>query len=207
MSNLLKFIKLAIKSDTNTKIQFINSKINVFFVRRKGVEIEGKIEVYGKPLIVNSQGKIKIKNGVSLVSFVHWYHSSLNRVKLYTSKADAYIEIGENSELYGTTIHAKDKIIIGKNVLIAGNCIIIDSNGHNTCWDNPALRSTSKDIPQPIIIKDNVWICLNSIILKGTIIGEGTIIGANSVVKGNIPPFSLVMGNPAKIVATHANRS
>ena len=52
----------------------------------------------------------------------------------------------------------------------------------------------------PIIIHDNVFIGRSSIIMPGATIGEGSIIGAGSVVRGNIPPFSVVVGNPGIIV-------
>jgi acetyltransferase-like isoleucine patch superfamily enzyme len=56
------------------------------------------------------------------------------------------------------------------------------------------------DDAKPIIIEKNVWIALNCVILPGTNIGKGSIVGANSVVHGNIPAYSIVVGNPAVVV-------
>ena len=51
-----------------------------------------------------------------------------------------------------------------------------------------------------MIIKDYAWISYNACILKGVTIGEGAIIGAGSVVTKDVPAWTVVAGNPAKIV-------
>ena len=53
----------------------------------------------------------------------------------------------------------------------------------------------------PIIIHDDVFVGEGAIVLGGTTIGEGSIIGAGSVLRKSVPPGSVVMGNPAKVVA------
>lgn len=54
--------------------------------------------------------------------------------------------------------------------------------------------------PKSITIKDNVWLGVNSIILKGVTIGRNTVIGANSVVVKAIPSNVVASGNPAKVI-------
>jgi virginiamycin A acetyltransferase len=51
-----------------------------------------------------------------------------------------------------------------------------------------------------IIIKDDVWVGANSLILSGVIIGQGSVVAAGSVVTKNIPPYAIVGGNPAKVI-------
>lgn len=53
---------------------------------------------------------------------------------------------------------------------------------------------------EPVIIEDNVWIGSRVTILPGVTIGTGCIIGASAVVTKSMPPFSVVAGNPAKVV-------
>jgi acetyltransferase-like isoleucine patch superfamily enzyme len=55
---------------------------------------------------------------------------------------------------------------------------------------------------RPVEIHENVWIGGDVIIVPGAIIGEGVIVGAGSVVSGRIPPFSIIAGNPAKVIST-----
>ena len=86
--------------------------------------------------------------------------------------------IGKNVAISGSTISCRSTSIrIGEGSLIAPNCVITDSNFHakfppeNRCY-NLDLKSD-----KPIILNKNVWIGMNSIILKGAVIGENSIIG------------------------------
>ena len=56
------------------------------------------------------------------------------------------------------------------------------------------------DIPQPAVIGNDVWIGSNSTILGGVRIGDGAVIGAGAVVTKDVPPYSIVAGNPARVV-------
>lgn len=118
-------------------------------------------------------------------------------------KYEPHISIGKNVCFnFRCHIGAIDSIIIGDNVLIGSNVLITDhSHGYNSISDigiSPAKRKLySKG---PVVIEENVWIGENVSILPNVVIGHNSIIGANSVVTKNIPPFSIVGGNPAKII-------
>ena len=122
------------------------------------------------------------------------------------------ITIGNNCFIgKGTNLWSGNKITIGNNVLISYNVSIIDTNSHEIDMDE---RSTSyiKMVntghskikgnieTAPIIINDNVWISYNVAILKGVRIGKGAILAAHSVVTKDVPEFTLVAGNPAKVI-------
>ncbi|WP_321332886.1 acyltransferase [uncultured Bacteroides sp.] len=113
---------------------------------------------------------------------------------------NAKIIIGDNTRINGACIHAQNKIVIGKNCLIAANVQIFDSNGHLPAFDCVQLRINTRDIPKEIIIGDNIWIGANSIILPGVHIGNGSVIAAGSIVTQDIPAMVLAGGNPAKII-------
>ena len=68
-------------------------------------------------------------------------------------------------------------------------------------------HSLSMNTPKskPIIIQDDVWIGRRAIILKGVTIGEGAVVAAGSIVTKDVPPHTLVAGNPAKIIKKEVN--
>ena len=109
----------------------------------------------------------------------------------------AQINIGKNTRIHGTCIHAFKRIDIGQDCLIAANCQIFDSNGHNSL---PNERRTNNGEAKEIKIGDNVWIGANSIILPGVSIGSNSIIAAGSVVNKSVPSEHIAGGNPAKLI-------
>ena len=102
------------------------------------------------------------------------------------------IVIGDNCRINGAYIHAEKEISIGNNCVIASGVNIIDSNGHQVKSLN---RTSGRDVPSGIVIGNNVWICMNVTILKGSVIGDNSIIAAGSVIQGNIPPSSIASTN------------
>jgi acetyltransferase-like isoleucine patch superfamily enzyme len=87
---------------------------------------------------------------------------------------------------------------IGNRVCL-GSCTLICHDGSiEVLYQRHGLRI---DRIGPIIIRDDVYVGESAIVLGGTTIGEGSIIGAGSVVRQSIPAGSVVMGNPAKVVA------
>ena len=55
---------------------------------------------------------------------------------------------------------------------------------------------------RPVIIEDDVWIGFNATILKGVRIGRGAIVGANTVITKDVPPYTIMVGNPARAVGS-----
>lgn len=92
------------------------------------------------------------------------------------------------------TFFGRGGITIGNGVFIGPKCNLITIN-HDA---NPENRSATYG--RPIVIEDNVWIGINSTVLPGVRIGYGSIIGAQSVVTHDVPPMTVVAGNPARII-------
>lgn len=109
------------------------------------------------------------------------------------------VVIGNHVGINSGTVIISD-LVIGNDVLIAPRCGFINRGEHtyNVCgqtiYDGPRARS------EEIIIKDDVWIGYGSTILGGIIIGEGSIVAAGSVVIEDVPDYSIVAGNPAKLI-------
>lgn len=169
---------------------------------KKNVYCKGKVRTLGFPYIdLRNDSKLFLGTNVLLNSSNYGYHINMFKgVKILADGHQSEIHIGANTRIHGSCIHAKSKIIIGENCLIAANCHIVDSNGHLVDLNNPQNRVNTSDKPREIIIEDNVWIAANCIILKGVTIGQGSIVSAGSVVVENVPPFSIVRGNPAQLI-------
>ncbi|MBE6337299.1 MAG: acyltransferase [Lentimicrobiaceae bacterium] len=112
------------------------------------------------------------------------------------------IIIGDNVGISGSTICATTSVTIGNNVLIGSGCLISDTDSHPIDWEDRLYDRNEKTRKAPIVIEDNVFIGARSIILKGVTVGEGAVIGAGSVVSKDVPPYSIVCGNPARVVKT-----
>ena len=109
------------------------------------------------------------------------------------------IEVGDNVFVnYNCTILDCNKVVIGNNVLIAPN-VQIYSATHPTDYK---VRLQELEMAYPITIEDNVWIGGGTIICPGVNIGKNTVIGAGSVVVKDIPPNSIAVGNPCRVIKT-----
>ncbi len=105
------------------------------------------------------------------------------------------VTIGENCFIQQCcTFFGRGGITIGNGVFIGPKCNLITIN-HDV---NPDNRSATYG--RPIVIEDKVWIGINSTILPGVKIGYGSIVGAQSVVTHDVPPMTIVAGNPARII-------
>ncbi|MFC6098061.1 acetyltransferase [Flavobacterium qiangtangense] len=118
------------------------------------------------------------------------------------------LTIGKNVEINDDVhIAAVEKINIGDNVLIASKVYIADHNHGNykgQFQDSPLSTPHSRKIyTDPILIEKNVWLGEFVCVLQGVTIGEGSIIGAMSVVTKDIPPYSIAVGSPAKVIKTY----
>lgn len=106
---------------------------------------------------------------------------------------NAELRIGSGFLNNNSTILCYNSITLGKNVRISENVVIRDSDNHR-------ILREGYQVSAPIVIDDEVWICMNSIILKGVHIGKGAIVAAGSVVTKDVPSHALVGGVPAKII-------
>ena len=108
---------------------------------------------------------------------------------------------------------SRDKLIIGKFCQIATGVefIMNDANHQMSAvstfpfytldgWDTEAPSAADMPFKGNTVIGNDVWIGQNAVILPGVNIGDGAIIGANSVVGSNIAPYTIVAGNPAKVI-------
>ena len=129
-----------------------------------------------------------------------------------------HISIGNRVHIGASTFICKSEIIIEDDVTMAWGCTVYDHNSHSIFWEerkNDTLKEYENLLSgknsidnkewsnvktSPIRICSKAWIGMNAIILKGVTIGEGAVVGAGSVVTKDVPPWTVVCGNPAKVV-------
>jgi acetyltransferase-like isoleucine patch superfamily enzyme len=130
---------------------------------------------------------------------------------LVTETADSEIRIGNNVFIGSNTVlDCAVRISIDDDALVSYDCLLLDSNNHS---NDASVRK--QDLPDvkygraynwdaipssPIHICRGAWIGARSIILKGVTVGEGAIVGAGSVVTKDVEPFTMVGGNPARLL-------
>ncbi len=124
---------------------------------------------------------------------------------------DASVSIGEFSLLNGSRIICRSSIKIGAYCLVSWNTVLMDSLGVprdararrallEAAGHSPDRRLEDNAPAAPIVLGDGVWLGFDSCVLPGVTIGDGVIVGARSVVVESVPAYSIVVGNPARVV-------
>ena len=114
-----------------------------------------------------------------------------------------FLKIGSHCS-FGAYNHitCANRVIIGDNCL-TGKWVTIPDNSHGeTDSDSLHLSPTKRPITSkgPVVIGNNVWIGDKATILPGVTIGDGAVVAANAVVTKDVPSYSVVGGNPARII-------
>lgn len=181
--------------------RILNFIIEVCILRKKIGPLQkakygkfGKKSYLEKPFLHTNVSNIFIDYGVGI------YKNS--RMQIYPLKDHklANIFIGKGTVIgFNVSLLAGADIKIGENVLFASN-ILITSENHGMDPENVLKYSLQSLEAKPVVIEDNVWIGENSIILPGVTVGKYSIIGAGAVVTKDVPSYTIVAGNPAKII-------
>lgn len=205
---IFKNLKIKIKGKNN-KIILNGSKI-----RKSTIKIEGNDNI----IIFDKKCNIKnmnlyidgVKNKIETQTIkIHGLNIEIknNKNNLYIEEecqfwdADVYIaencgkiKIGKNSHFFGTTVSCRENnnsILIGNNNLFS-NTVIRNSDAHKI-YKNKEIINKGK----PVIIKNNIWLAMNTIVLKGVTINDGNVIEAGTIVTKDILENNcLIAGNP-----------
>ena len=121
------------------------------------------------------------------------------------------VTLGNYALVLGARIICDSEVSIGDYALISWNVVLMDTyrvpldpnerRKELELVPTRPLRLACADVPaKPIRIERNVWIGFDACVLPGVTIGEGSIVGARSVVTANVPPFTIVAGNPARMI-------
>jgi acetyltransferase-like isoleucine patch superfamily enzyme len=180
------------------KLKYINQVIGRYGLKKYNL---GNID---KSARVNFSG-IKILNDCKLIL----KKGSIFEGSISFEREGGVVIIGENTFVGTSHLVCSRKIEIGDDVLISWGCVIADHNSHSvkfserkddvTEWYN-GRKNWTHVTDKAIQIKNKAWVGMHSIILKGVTVGEGAIVGAGSVVTKDVPSWSIVAGNPARVI-------
>lgn len=174
---------------------------NILYFKIKKIQFGSKLRIRGI-MGVNNRGTITIGNDFVCTSGNMSNPIGRNVNSFFNVAKGATLTIGNNSGCSSTTIWVAKEVTIGDNVKIGALTVITDTDAHSL---DPTLRSNlntdqKNAIKKPVVIGDNVFIGMSSIICKGVTIGDNSIIGAGSVVTKSIPSNEIWAGNPAQFV-------
>lgn len=121
------------------------------------------------------------------------------------------VQLGNYALIHGAWIICEAAVTIGDHALISWNVVIMDS--YRLPFDRTERRRLLERVPfalprhltaaapaRPVHIGCNVWIGFDSCVLPGITIGDGSIVGARSVVTEDVAPYTVVAGNPARVI-------
>lgn len=112
------------------------------------------------------------------------------------------IKIGDRVRItQGLQIYSLKSVVIEDDVLLASHVFVVDCSHGYRRPDQPYQHQNFESVAS-VKIGRGSWIGQNAVILQGVTIGEMCIVGANSVVTADIPPYSIAIGSPARVVKT-----
>ena len=165
---------------------------------------------YGRNCIAHGHFGLKIASNSVLEIGDNFYMSNGNHINPLARNIQGHICVNKGAKLVigndvgmsSPILWAHKSITIGNHVKLGANVIIMDSDAHSLNYIY--RRNLSVDLQfkkdQNVIIEDDVFIGMNSIVMKGVTIGARSIIGAGSVVTKSIPSDCVAAGNPAKVI-------
>ncbi len=115
--------------------------------------------------------------------------------------AQAWVRIGNYCTITEPWIVTNHNLTIGDHALISFGVVIADRPfAAPPGWDHISRAPDPNPQGRDIVIGDNVWIGAHAVVLGGAEIGDGAVIGARTVIDSPVEPYTVVAGNPARVV-------
>lgn len=170
---------------------------NYFFQKIKLIR---KVKFYGMTVLYSDKSSdINFGKNIEIKSSFFSNLVGINHRSILVARNGGKIQIGDNVGISGATIYSRKSIKIGKNTLIGANCKIIDNDFHPLDTFSRINNLNENIKSREILIGENCFLGMNSIVLKGTILGDNCIVGAGSIVSGIFKEGSIIIGNPGKV--------
>lgn len=178
-----------------------NYRLPRLILKLNGTKYGRSLRLGGWPFIYRSaKSKIEIGDNVSINSNFFSNLLGIYQRTIIVANKQCVIKIGDRVGISGSTIYGWNSIEIGDDTRIGVNCKIIDTDFHPINPEDRRLRVSETVGCKPIKIGKNVFIGMNSLILKGTVLGDNCVVGAGSVVSGTFEPNCIIAGNPARVI-------
>ncbi len=163
-------------------------------------EFGSEPQFYGRPIISStSQSRIVLGDRCVLISLPRYTALGVpHPCVLRTLTPSAEIAIGDDVGMSGASVCAAVSVSIGHRVMLGSGVIVADTDFHPVGVPGRRYVPSSDASSAAVKIEDDVFLGVNSIVLKGVTIGCGSVIGAGSVVSGDIPPGVVAAGNPCR---------
>ncbi len=171
---------------------------NLFYKKKLG---GNQVIIFGFPLIFLPKGaQAKFGKRVFLISRSYFSEPGISHpVMIRLLNKEAKLTVGDNVGISGGGVCVQTEVSIGNNVMFGANAFVTDTDFHPVHPEN--RRYNKQDIrSKKVVIEDNVFLGMNTIVLKGVTIGKNSIVGAGSVVVKDIPANQIWGGNPAKFI-------
>lgn len=165
-------------------VTFLYRKVSYFTFPK----IEGRI------YMVCSPGSISFGENVRINSSLESNPIGGSTRTILFARSNATLEIGNNVGISNSCVFSAEKVKIGNNVLIGGDCKIYDTDFHSVEYDHRMEKPDTHIKTEPVLIADGAFIGAHSTILKGVTIGEKSVIAAGSVVTKSVPANEMCGG-------------
>lgn len=116
------------------------------------------------------------------------------------SFATGVVHLGDRSGI-GINCSLKGPVRIGSDVMMGPEVVIFTTDHQFASTDRP-MREQGMAQARAVTIEDDVWIGQRALILPGVTIGTGSVVAAGAVVTKDVPPYTVVGGNPARVLRT-----
>lgn len=177
------------------------------------------IDVASSTFLNNSSIRFSLQEQIENRKYVVIGERCIINASFVFESSEGSVKIGDNVHLGGVNFISRNFVEICNDVTMAWGITIYDHNSHSIYWEerkddnrqcyedyikfggnNIVNKDWSNVVSKPIRVESKVWIGFDVAILKGVTIGEGAVVAAKSVVVKDVEPWTVVAGNPARVV-------